>query len=51
VGIVVVYSPLNRVLKSPPRVMWGAALPPHSFENVGEVEFNVITVELKDKLL
>jgi len=47
-GNVLVDSRLNPALKSPPQVMWAAALPPHTFENVGDVEFNVITVELKD---
>ncbi|MBI1258177.1 MAG: hypothetical protein GC204_11960 [Chloroflexi bacterium] len=47
-GNVLVDSRLNPALQSPPAVMWAAALPPHTFENVGDVEFNVITVELKD---
>ncbi|MEP7294401.1 MAG: hypothetical protein ABI835_21605 [Chloroflexota bacterium] len=47
-GNVLVDSRTNPALQSPPQVMWAAALPPHTFENVGDVEFNVITVELKD---
>ena len=47
-GNVLVDSRLNPSLQSPPAVMWAAALPPHTFENVGDVEFNVITIELKD---
>jgi len=47
-GNVLVDSRLNPAMKSPPPVSWAAALPPHTFENVGDVEFNVITVELKD---
>jgi hypothetical protein len=27
---------------------WGSALPPHTFENVGNAEFRAISVELKD---
>jgi len=47
-GNVLVDSRTNPALQSPSQVMWAAALPPHTFENVGDVEFNVITVELKD---
>lgn len=47
-GNVLVDSRTVEALQAPPPVMWAAALPPHSFENVGETEFNVITVELKD---
>jgi hypothetical protein len=46
-GNVLVDSRANPALQSPPPVMWAAALPPHTFENVGDTEFNVITVELK----
>ena len=35
-------------LKTPPEVLWGAALPPHSLENVGNTDVHVISVELKD---
>jgi beta-alanine degradation protein BauB len=28
--------------------VWGAPLEPHSFENVGDVEFRTVTVEMKD---
>src|SRR5262249_27680635 len=46
-GNILVDSRLNEALKAPPQFMNAAALPPHTFENVGDVEFNVITVELK----
>jgi hypothetical protein len=35
-------------LKTAPEVLWGAALPPHSLENVGDTDVRVISVELKD---
>jgi len=34
--------------KVPPEVVWSAPLPPHSLENVGEVDLHVISVELKE---
>ena len=34
--------------KRPQEVNWAAPLSPHSFENVGDVEFHAIGVELKD---
>lgn len=30
---------------------WGAALPPHSLENVGATELRTVTVEMKDNAL
>lgn len=35
-------------LQNPPEVMWGAALPPHSLENVGGQTLRIIAVELKE---
>ena len=32
---------------APPRVLWSAALPPHTLENVGAREIHIISVELK----
>lgn len=32
---------------SPPSVLWSAAMPPHSLENVGTAEILVISVEIK----
>lgn len=33
--------------KNPPQVLWGAALPPHTVENVGDATLHVISVEIK----
>jgi hypothetical protein len=32
---------------SPPRAMWSPPLPPHSLENVGTTDINVLSVEVK----
>lgn len=32
----------------PGQVSWGKALPPHSFENVGDADFHLISVEIKE---
>ncbi|WIG61317.1 MAG: hypothetical protein OJF49_004065 [Ktedonobacterales bacterium] len=34
-------------LVTPPPVLWGAPLPPHALENVGEADLHVISVEVK----
>ena len=34
--------------RNPDDVMWGAALPPHSLENVGNQTLRIIAVELKE---
>jgi hypothetical protein len=47
-GSVLVDSRLNPVLQAPAQAMMAAPLPPHTFENVGDVEFRVVTVELKN---
>jgi hypothetical protein len=47
-GEVLVDSRNVEALKVPPAVLWGAALPPHSLENVGEGDVHIISVELKD---
>ena len=44
---VLVDSRLNPALLAPAQAMWAAPLPPHTFENVGDQEFRVVTVELK----
>jgi hypothetical protein len=46
-GTVLVDSRLGGGADSPPTVMWSAALPPHSLENVGSTEIRLISVELK----
>ena len=48
-GNVLVDSRITGTPRLPGEVTEAVALPPHTFENVGEVEFNVITVELKDE--
>src|SRR5437764_8228390 len=35
-------------LKNPPAVVWSSPLPPHSLQNIGEMDLNIIAVELKD---
>ena len=47
-GQVVMDSRQVDSLAVPPTALWGEALPPHALENVGEVELNLIGVELKD---
>jgi hypothetical protein len=46
-GTVLVDSRLGMESESPPTVVWSAALPPHSLENVGSTEIWLISVELK----
>lgn len=33
--------------KNPPAVVWSAPLPPHSLENIGVKDLNIVAVELK----
>jgi hypothetical protein len=47
-GEVLLDSRLVGALKSPPKVMWSAPLPPHSLLNVGDADIHIISVELKD---
>ena len=49
-GQVLVDTRKNNPNTPPSDFTWSAPLPPHSFENVGTVEFRVIAVELKDSL-
>jgi hypothetical protein len=46
-GTVVVDSRAGGGGGSPPSVLWSAAMPPHSLENVGTAEILVISVEIK----
>jgi hypothetical protein len=46
-GTVVLDARANGGGGSPPFVAWSEALPPHSLENVGDVEIRVISVEIK----
>lgn len=39
---------LDPAMKESPGVTWAAPLPPHTFENVGDKDFHVIGVELKE---
>ena len=45
---ILVESRKVEALQHPAEYMWGAALPPHSLENVGDKELRIIAVELKD---
>jgi hypothetical protein len=45
---VLVDSRIVEAFKQPPTVMWSLSLPPHSLENVGEAELNIIGIELKE---
>jgi hypothetical protein len=47
-GNVLVDSRAVPSLQSPGPVLWGAPLPPHSFENIGQTDVDLIAVELKD---
>jgi hypothetical protein len=47
-GNVLLDSRTVDALKVPPTVLWSAALPPHSLENVGGADLHVISVELKE---
>lgn len=45
---ILVESQKVEALQNPAEYMWGAALPPHSLENVGDRELRIIAVELKE---
>lgn len=47
-GQIMVESQKVEALQNPPPVLWGAALPPHTLENIGSTELRIIAVELKD---
>jgi hypothetical protein len=47
-GQVLVDSRKIAAFKNPPAVLWSDALPPHSLENVGQADLNIISVELKE---
>src|SRR5258708_38767859 len=47
-GNILVESKKVEALQNPSAFLWGAALPPHSLENIGETELRIIAVELKD---
>lgn len=34
--------------KNPPAVVWSSSLPPHSLENIGKMDLNIIAIELKE---
>ncbi len=38
----------NEALRNPSEYIWGAALPPHSLENVGDKTLQIVAVELKE---
>lgn len=46
-GNILAESRKIEALQNPSEYMWSAALPPHSLENVGEVELRIIAVEVK----
>jgi hypothetical protein len=45
---ILVDSRMVEALKNPAEVMWGAALTPHSLENVGGQTLRIVAVELKE---
>lgn len=45
---ILVDSRTVEALQNPPEAMWGAALPPHSLENVGDTVLRIVAVELKE---
>ena len=47
-GEVMLDSRMVDALKSPPKALWSAPLPPHSLLNVGDADLHVISVELKE---
>lgn len=44
---ILVDSRTVEALQNPAEYMWGAALPPHSLENVGDSTLRIVAVELK----
>ncbi len=47
-GAVTVDSRTVPALADPPQTLWSDPLPPHTLENVGDVDIQLISVELKD---
>jgi len=47
-GEVMLDSRTVDALKSPPKALWSAPLPPHSLLNVGDADMHIISVELKE---
>jgi hypothetical protein len=47
-GDVILDSRNVEALRTPPKVLWSAPLPPHYVVNVGDKDLHVISVELKD---
>ena len=47
-GKIMLGSQKVEALLNPPSIQWGAALPTHSLENIGETELRLIAMELKD---
>lgn len=45
---ILVESQKVEALQHPAEYMWGAALLPHSLENIGDRELRIVAVELKD---
>lgn len=45
---ILVDSRTVEALQNPAEVMWGAALPAHSLENVGDTVLRIVAVELKE---
>ncbi len=45
---ILVDSRTVEALQNPAEVMWGAALAPHSLENVGDKTLRIVAVELKE---
>jgi predicted metal-dependent enzyme (double-stranded beta helix superfamily) len=46
-GKVLVDSRRVDAFKHPPTVVWSSPLPPHSLQNIGETDLNIIAIELK----
>ena len=46
-GVVLLATRASANLQSPPSVLWGEPLGPHSLENVGRAPLHVISVEVK----
>jgi hypothetical protein len=47
-GEIILETQKVEALRNPPSILWGAALPPHSLENIGDTELRIVAVELKD---
>jgi hypothetical protein len=46
-GSVMLDTRTTAFAKTPPQVLWGEPLPPHSLENVGDKSLHIISVEQK----